>query len=94
MTTTKPILLTVDDDPDEQLLARALQERHNIDVAQAFRTVTYFDDPLDAQYTAYDLGPFHYRDEIQASGVPFYVQVGWLDAGTVIHSSRSTRHIR
>jgi putative CocE/NonD family hydrolase len=73
----------VDDDKDERLLNQALQERDNVNLAQAFGGVTYFDDHLTEQYIAYSFGPFHNKDEIQRSGVPFYVRVGWLDAGTV-----------
>ncbi|MBN1887543.1 MAG: CocE/NonD family hydrolase [Thermoflexales bacterium] len=73
----------VDEDKDEQLLNQALQERDNADVAQAFKAITYFDDRLSDQYTAQSLAPFYSKDDIQKSGVPFYVRVGWLDAGTV-----------
>lgn len=73
----------IDGDEDEQLLKQALQERDNIDVAQAFKDVTYYDDPLTGDYTAQSLSPFLVKDGIQQSGVPFYVRVGWLDAGTV-----------
>jgi uncharacterized protein len=76
-------IIPVDDDKNGQLLDQALQERNNIKMSQAFENVTYFDDSLTEQYTAYSLAPFHYKDEIQKSGVPFYVRVGWMDAGTV-----------
>jgi putative CocE/NonD family hydrolase len=75
-------IVPVDGDEDERLLKQALQERDNIDVAQAFREVTYYDDPLTGHYTAQSLSPFYGKNGIQASAVPFYVKAGWLDAGT------------
>ncbi len=73
----------VDEDKDETLLNLALAERDNINIAQEFETVTYYDDLLTEAYPAQSLAPFYLRDEIQDSGVPFYVRVGWMDAGTV-----------
>jgi hypothetical protein len=63
----------VDGDKNEQLLDQALQERNNIKVMQVFEKVTYFDDSLTEQCTAYFLAPFYYKDEIQKLDVPFYV---------------------
>lgn len=73
----------VDEDKNGVLLNLALSERNNINIAQAFETVTYYDDLLTEDYTAHSLAPFYFKEEIQESGVPFYVRVGWLDAGTV-----------
>lgn len=73
----------VDADSDERLLALALQERENIDVPQVLSRVTYVDDSMAEGYTAQSIAPFAYKDEIERSRVPFFVQVGWLDAGTV-----------
>jgi putative CocE/NonD family hydrolase len=73
----------VDGDEGERLLKQALQGRDNINVAQAFKQVTYYDDALTGSYTAQSLAPFIVKDDIEQSGVPFYVRVGWLDAGTV-----------
>ena len=48
----------VDGDKNEQLLDQALQERNNIKVMQVFEKVTYFDDSLTEQCTAYFLASF------------------------------------
>jgi putative CocE/NonD family hydrolase len=73
----------VDEDEDEMLLTDALAERDNIDIAERLHTVTYFDDLLTPDYTAHSIAPLYYKESIQQSGLPFYVRVGWLDAGTV-----------
>ena len=73
----------VDEDTDGELLEQALQERHNANLARMFEDIVYFDDPLPDGHTAYSLGPFHHKEEIERSSVPFYVRVGWWDAATV-----------
>ncbi len=73
----------VDEDKNGVLLNLALSERNNINIAQAFENVTYYDDPLSEDYAAHSLAPFYLKEAIQESGVPFYVRVGWLDANTV-----------
>lgn len=73
----------VDDDTDQKLLKKAIAGHHTIDIYEAFKKVTYFDDIIAGKYTANSLSPFNYKEAIQKSGVPLYVRVGWQDAGTV-----------
>lgn len=73
----------VDEDKDEQLLKKAIAGHHTIDIYKAFKKITYLDDTVAGGYTAGSLSPYNYKESIQKSGVPFYVRVGWQDAGTV-----------
>lgn len=73
----------VDGDKDGKVLDQAIQERHNADIAQMFSKIVYFDDYLNDEYTANSLAPFSFKKEIERSNVPYYVRVGWMDAGTV-----------
>lgn len=73
----------VDGDHDR---LRAAQASHsgNFDLVSAVRTgFDFADTPLPGgSLTVAGLSPFAYRDEIEASGVPMFVQVGWWDAFT------------
>ncbi len=73
----------VDEDRGGKMLDQALAERNNIDIYQALKKATFFDDTLAEGYQVSSLAPYNYRAEIEESGVPFYVRVGWHDAGTV-----------
>ncbi|QHQ63298.1 CocE/NonD family hydrolase [Anaerocolumna sedimenticola] len=73
----------VDSDKDERLLKEAIAEHHTIDIYKAMKNITYMDDILAGNYTAGSLSPFHYKENIEKSGIPIYSRVGWQDAGTV-----------
>lgn len=73
----------VDGDAGEQLLKEAVAGHHTIDIDGAFKKVNYLDDVVAGSYKANSLSPFYYKESIEAQGVPFYVRVGWQDAGTV-----------
>ncbi|MBI9043944.1 MAG: CocE/NonD family hydrolase [Anaerolineaceae bacterium] len=73
----------VDMDPHQDLLNQAIASRDNYDLSDTFHKVTYFDEKLTGDYTAYSIAPYAYKDEIQEAETPFYIRVGWLDAATV-----------
>lgn len=73
----------VDGDKGEKLLKRAIEGHKTIDMYKALSRVTYFDDDLSSKYKANSMSPFSYKEEIEKSGIPLFVRVGWQDAATV-----------
>ena len=73
----------IEGDPHGKLMKKAIEEHRTVDIAKAFESITYRDDTLAAGYTADAISPFQYRSQIEASQIPIYVRVGWMDAGTV-----------
>ncbi len=73
----------VDGDRGKKLLKQAINEHKTINISDALKNVTYADDILTEGYTADSMSPYKYRKEIEQSKVPYYVRVGWMDAGTV-----------
>ena len=73
----------VEEDEDGSLLAGAVAEHAaNPDVFQAVVDTEYRDDVVGGGQTWAEIGPIHWQDEIEASGVPMLVLVSWMDAGT------------
>ncbi|MCX7711004.1 MAG: CocE/NonD family hydrolase [Clostridia bacterium] len=75
--------MPVDEDKDGKLLKEAVAGHKNYDIYESMKKVTYYDDVLSGKYTPNDLAPFNFKKQIQDSGIPLYVRVGWQDAGTV-----------
>lgn len=73
----------VDGDRGNKLLKQAINSHKTINISAALKNVTYADDLLTEGYTADAMSPYKYREAIEQSKVPFYVRVGWMDAGTV-----------
>ncbi|HJU64323.1 MAG TPA: CocE/NonD family hydrolase [Gemmatimonadaceae bacterium] len=76
----------VDADVGEQLLDAAVQDHrvNPVGFDQVAERVTYKDESL-AQFGGSPIdasGAFHYRSEIERSGVPIFGWASWLDAGT------------
>ena len=83
----------VDQDGDGSLLAEAVAEHAaNPDVFQAVVDTEYRDDVVGGGQTWAEIGPIHWRDEIEASGVPMLVLVSWMDAGTAEGALLRFRH--
>jgi hypothetical protein len=74
----------VDADPDGERLAEIIANRtSNVDVFEVVRKVTYRDDPIGTTGETFgQISPYGLRQQIESSGVPMYVWVGWLDAAT------------
>lgn len=79
-----PGVKPVDEDRDGSLLAAAIAEHEaNANVTEAFEDVAFRDDHYgDTNYTVADIAPYGYREEIEASGTPMQLWLGWLDAAT------------
>jgi len=73
----------VEGDTGGKLLKEAVAGHHTIDIYKAFSKVNYLDDAVADGYPAGSLSPYNDKEAIQETGVPFYVRVGWQDAGTV-----------
>lgn len=74
----------VDGDSGTIWLRQAVAEHAaNPDVFATLGPAEYRDDSLSADATWETIGPIHYMDAIQRSGVPMLVFASWLDAGTV-----------
>ncbi|WP_105614830.1 CocE/NonD family hydrolase [Vallitalea okinawensis] len=73
----------VDQDGSGEMLEEAIEEHKNTNMYTRLKEATYFDENLIGDYKINSLAPYNYKDLIQASGVPFYIRVGWQDAGTV-----------
>lgn len=72
------------DGPDGgRLLRAAISGHRTTDLYGAIRKVEFTDDKFHGEYDGDALAPFTLRDRIEASGIPLYVRVGWVDAGTV-----------
>lgn len=79
-----PGIKPVDEDRNGRLLAAALAERDNINVLQAVETTPFRDNNFgQSGITAAAFSPYGLRSQIEASSVPLFVWVSWLDAGTV-----------
>ncbi len=73
----------VHEDADGSLLAAAVAEHAaNPDVLEVTLAAEFRDDEIAGGYSWAEASPLHWRDEIQASGVPMLVFASWLDAGT------------
>ncbi len=83
----------VDEDEDGSLLAAAVAEHAaNPDVFQAVLATEYRDDVVGGDQTWAEIGPIHWKPEIEASGVPMLVLVSWMDAGTADGTLLRFRH--
>ena len=83
----------VDEDQDGSLLAAAVAEHAaNPDVFQAVLATEYRDDVVGGSQTWAEIGPIHWRAEIEASSVPMLVLVSWMDAGTADGTLLRFRH--
>jgi putative CocE/NonD family hydrolase len=75
----------VDEDPDRELLAKAVEEHQNN--VKLHEAVTEFrDDPFGPHglTNIHEIAnPSGYIEEIEASETAMYVRVGWMDAATV-----------
>ncbi len=83
-----PIFLTkglrpADSDSKGKLLKEAVAGHKNYDIYECMKKVTYYDDIVSGNYTLLDTASFNFKKEIEESGIPFYVRVGWQDAATV-----------
>jgi uncharacterized protein len=72
----------VDGDRGGALLERAIAGHRTLDISEALARATYVDDELAPGYDGPSLSPRACEDRIEASGVPLYVRVGWMDAAT------------
>lgn len=79
-----PGVKPVDADKDGAMLKAAMKAHQaNANVAEAFSDVEFRDDPISAEgHRVSDVAPYGLRDEIEASGVPMHLWLGWLDAVT------------
>ncbi len=83
----------VDEDGDGSLLAAAVAEHAaNPDVFQTVVDTEYRDDVVGGGQTWAEIGPIHWQEEIEASGVPMLVLVSWMDAGTAEGTLLRFRH--
>jgi len=74
----------VDADADGSQLAAAVASRKPIDLAQIGQSIEYRDDRWGTtDWTLGDVSPYRSRAAIEASGVPIYVWVSWLDSASV-----------
>jgi len=74
---------SVDGDRGGRLLKAAIAGHRTIDTYAAVQGLTYADDLMAPAYPAWSLSPWSHRAGIEASAVPLYVRVGWMDASTV-----------
>ena len=83
----------VDEDEDGALLAAAVAEHAaNPDVFERVVATEYRDDVVGGGQTWAEIGPIHWKSEIEASGVPMLVLVSWMDAGTADGTLLRFRH--
>lgn len=83
----------VDEDSDGSLLAAAVAEHAaNPDVFQAVLATEHRDDVVGGDQTWAEIGPIHWKREIETSGVPMLVLVSWMDAGTADGTLLRFRH--
>jgi len=74
----------VDADPDSVQLAAAIQGRTLIDLVSVVEAIEYREDEWGASgQTLRAASPYGQRTAIEASGVPMYVWVSWLDSASV-----------
>lgn len=73
----------VDEDKDGKMLAAALRDHaRNPNVFVAVKSAEFRDDKLGGVYTYDHCHPLHWKAQIEKSGVPMFVPVSWMDAGT------------
>lgn len=78
-----PGVKSVDDDPDRSRLKQIVAERENYDLLGLLEQVEYRDDSVGGNNEILqEVSPYGLRDQIESSGVPMFVRVGWLDAAT------------
>ena len=79
-----PGVKPVDGPEGRRLLKAALREHErNTPVAEGFKRIQYRDDQYGSSgLTTAAVSGYGRREEIEASGVPFHVRTGWLDAAT------------
>lgn len=83
----------VDEDEDGSLLSAAVAEHaENPDVFEAVVATEYRDDVVGGGQSWAEIGPIHWKSEIEASGVPMLVLVSWMDAGTADGTLLRFRH--
>ena len=83
----------VDEDEDGSLLAAAVAEHAaNPDVFRTVVATEHRDDVVGGGQTWAEIGPIHWQNEIEASGVPMLVMVSWMDAGTADGALLRFRH--
>ena len=74
----------VDDDPKGERLAAAIAGRAEVNLSQIGQTLEYRDDEWGSTgKTLNDIAPFSAQTAIEASGVPMYVWVSYLDFALV-----------
>ncbi|MCX5770047.1 MAG: CocE/NonD family hydrolase [Candidatus Hydrogenedentes bacterium] len=74
----------VDEDRGRVLLAEAVAGHKTADLYTGLLQRTYRDDAVaQTGQTAEQISPYGLKKEIEGSGVPMYVWVSWMDAGTV-----------
>jgi hypothetical protein len=74
----------VDADPRGKHLAELVNQRHNLNVAEAVAKLEFRDDQVPTNEGAFALGdisPSGLRAKIESSKVPMMVWCGWLDGG-------------
>jgi len=79
-----PGVKPVDEDTNDSLLAAAVEAHSaNTPVAEGFSNVAYREDPFgESGLSIGDVAPYGLRSEIEGSGVPMQLWLGWLDAAT------------
>ena len=74
----------VDGNQGRILLAEAVAGHKTADLYTGLLQRTYRDDAVaETGQTSEQISPYGLKKELEGSGVPMYVWVGWLDAGTV-----------
>ncbi len=83
----------VDEDEDGSMLAAAVAEHAaNPDVFASVLATEHRDDVVGGGQSWAEIGPIHWKAEIERSGVPMLVLVSWLDAGTADGTLLRFRH--
>lgn len=73
----------VDSEEGAPLLSEAIAEHDNWNMYETLNASPYRDDVLAIDLSYADISPYGMGDEIEHSAVPIYVEVSWMDAGTV-----------
>ncbi len=82
---TQPGAVPVDEDPEGELLKKALKEHQkNRSLIQIVSSLKYRDDqdPVTGAYPFQDWHPAGFIKEINASDIPMYIWAGWFDSFT------------
>ena len=80
-----PGVRPVDADPHGEHLAELVKQHHNMNVAEAVRTLEFRDDRVitdDGSFSLGDISPSGLRAKIEASKLPMMIWCGWLDSDT------------